>query len=122
MPLIEEVKKGEITTKDQKVYVIESLFLLIVDAAIDINTHIISRNKLESPDDYAGTFTILGKNKIIPIELADKIFGSVGLRNKMIHGYESVKRQEMLDYITNGIGQYSEYMKCINKYVDSLKV
>mgnify|MGYP001600875647 CR=1 FL=1 len=41
MPLIEEVKKGEITTKDQKVYVIERLFLLIVDAAIDINTHII---------------------------------------------------------------------------------
>lgn len=121
MPYIEDTKKGTITVKDPKVYIIERLFLLIVDAAIDINTHIITRNKFESPDDYEGTFTILGKNKIIPNKFALKISGSVGLRNRMTHGYEKVERQVMLDYIVNGIGMYSEYMKYINGYMDGLK-
>ena len=120
MPFIEEAKKRIITIKDPKLYIIERLFLF-VDAAIDINTHIIIHNKFESPDDYAGTFIILGKNKIIPNDLAINISGSVGLRNKMVHGYEKVGRQEMLDYITNGIGNYSEYMKYIDEYMNSFK-
>ncbi len=120
-PYIEEAKKGAITPEDQRIYIIERLFLLIVDAAIDVNTHIITRNKLESPEDYTGTFVILGKNKIIPHEFALKISGSVGLRNKMVHGYEKVQRQEMLNYIVNGIGTYSEYVKYINDYINSFK-
>lgn len=121
IPYIEEVKKGGITVEDPKVYIVERLFLLIVDAAIDINTHIITRNKFESPDDYVGTFTAMEKNKIISSELALKISGSIGLRNKMVHGYEKIGRQEMLDYITSGIGQYAEYMKYIDKYINNLK-
>ena len=39
-----------------EMYAVERLFQLIVDSAIDINTHIISRSNLETPDDYKGTF------------------------------------------------------------------
>ena len=119
IPYIDDAKKGLITLEDPKVYIIERLFLLIVDAAIDINTHIITRNKLESPDDYEGTFSILGSSKIIPGELAVKISSSVGLKNRMVHEYEKINRKDMLGYIINGIEDYSEYMKYINEYVDN---
>ena len=106
MPYLEKYRRGEIVLDDPQVFIIERLFQLIADAAIDINTHIITRGKLESPDDYEGTFRILGQHKIIPSDLAEKISGSVGLRNRLVHGYEKVQRKIALDDISNDIGQY----------------
>jgi uncharacterized protein YutE (UPF0331/DUF86 family) len=121
MPYIEKARKGVITIESPELRGIERLFLLVVDAAIDINTHIITRNKFESPDDYQGTFGILAKHKVIPSELADKIQDSVGLRNMMTHGYEKVQKQKMFDDIVGGIDQYSEYMKAIANYIEKIK-
>ena len=121
MPFLEKYRNGEIKLDDHRVFVIERLFQLIADAAIDINTHIITRGKLESPDDYEGTFRILGKSKIIPLDLAEKISNSIGLRNRLVHGYENVQVKKALDDISNGIDQYVEYAQHINNYVDKLK-
>lgn len=101
-----------------EIYAVERLFQLVVDAAIDVNTHIITRANLDTPDDYHGTFTILGDKKVIPFELAEKISESVGLRNLLVHGYEKVDKQKMLSDIKSGIGQYVEYMKHILEYVE----
>lgn len=112
-PLVPKVKVGSL-----EMYAIERLFQLIVDAAIDINTHIITRSNFHTPDDYQGTFAILQENKILPYDLADKISKSVGLRNLLVHGYEKVDKEEMLRHISNGIGQYIEYMKHINDFLE----
>lgn len=118
LPYIEKAKQGLITIENPELRIIERLFLLIVDAAIDVNTHIITRNKFESPDDYQGTFSILAQHKVIPFELAEKIRESVGLRNMMTHGYEKVQRQKMFDDIVHEIDQYVAYMKAIAEYVE----
>src|SRR3989338_5201189 len=78
-PFLEKYRSGTVAYDSPDVFVIERLFQLAVDAAIDINTHIITRGNLESADDYEGTFRVLGDNKIIPFDLGDKISGSVGL-------------------------------------------
>lgn len=112
-PLLPKVKVGSL-----EMYASERLFQLIVDAAIDVNTHIITRFDFNTPDDYQGTFTVLQENKIIPYDLADKIAKSVGLRNLLVHGYEKVDKEEMLRHISNGIGQYVGYMKHINDFLE----
>ncbi|HCB35378.1 MAG: hypothetical protein A2W52_01580 [Candidatus Taylorbacteria bacterium RIFCSPHIGHO2_02_49_25] len=118
MPFVERYRKGGLALDSQDVLVIERLFQLLVDTAIDINTHIITRSGLESPDDYEGTFRVLGKNNVIPLELGERISGSVALRNRMVHGYETVQRKRMLDDISGGINQYAEYMKHISAFVE----
>ena len=60
-PILPKVSVGSL-----EMYAVERLFQLVVDAAVDINTHIITRSDLETPDDYQGTFFILADNKIIP--------------------------------------------------------
>src|SRR3989338_3581080 len=79
---------------------------------------LITRGRFESPDDYEGTFRVLGKNNVIPLELGERISGSVALRNRMVHGYETVQRKRMLDDISGGINQYAEYMKHISAFVE----
>lgn len=118
MPYLEAYRKGEFSLSDTKVFVVERLFQLIADAAIDINTHIITRNKLEPSEDYEGTFAILGKHDILPLPLAEKISGSIGLRNRLVHNYESVQRKKVMDDISSGIGQYVEYMKHISVWLE----
>src|SRR3989338_4764476 len=120
LPYLEQYRRGEFSLSDTKVFVVERLFQLIADAAIDINTHIITHNKLEPSEDYEGTFTILGKHGILPIELAEKISGSVGLRNRLVHNYEAVQRKIVMDDISGGIGQYVEYMKHISEWLEKM--
>ncbi|MEK7621806.1 MAG: DUF86 domain-containing protein [Patescibacteria group bacterium] len=122
MSNLEVYRQGKLMLDDDRVFVIERLFQLIADAAIDINTHIIIQGKLESPDDYEGTFRILGQHKIIPLDFAEKISGSVGLRNRLVHGYEKVQRKIALDDISNGISQYVEYVKHIQEFVENKKI
>jgi uncharacterized protein YutE (UPF0331/DUF86 family) len=121
LPYIEKARQGVITLESPELRIIERLFLLVVDAAIDVNTHIITRNKFESPDDYQGTFGVLAEHKVISFDLAEKIRESVGLRNMMTHGYEKVQRKKMFDDIVNDIDQYSLYMKAIAEYMERIE-
>ena len=118
MPLLERYRRGELALSDPQVFIVERLFQLIADAAIDINTHIITRKKLESPDDYEGTFRVVGKHGIIPLALAEQMSSSVGLRNRLVHGYERVQRKISMDDIANGIEQYADYMKHISAFLE----
>ncbi|MDO8575501.1 MAG: DUF86 domain-containing protein [bacterium] len=111
----------EIKTDKSKLRNIERLFQLIVDTAIDINSHIISEMNMETPEEYRGTFIMLGKNSILPYPFAEKISGSVGLRNNLIHQYEKIDADRALNDIKNNISDYVEYIKIIKVFVDSKK-
>ena len=80
-----------------------------------INTHIIKEERLDTPDDYQSTFTVLAERKIFPMEFALKIAPSVGLRNLIVHKYGRVDIKRMVDDIKNEIGDYVEYIKLISK-------
>ncbi|MFH1188022.1 MAG: DUF86 domain-containing protein [bacterium] len=102
---------------DLKLYSTERLFQLIVDTAVDINTHIISESNAQVPEDYQSTFITLGENKILPMNFALKIAPSVGLRNLIIHKYGKVDLKRMIDDIKNEISDYLEYMKFVNNFL-----
>ncbi len=108
----------EIKNDGTRLHASERLIQLIVDAAIDINTHIIAEKKLEVPDDYHGTFEELFRGKILTHELAKKIAPSVGLRNRIIHQYEKVDLDLMLSSAKKGITDYVEYLKQIKNFID----
>lgn len=69
----------------------------MVDAAVDINSHIISASDFETSDDYHSTLTTLAEHNILPRELADRIAPSVGLRNRIVHQYEEVNPTRMIE-------------------------
>ena len=108
----------EVLKKDDKARsALERYFQLLVDSAVGINEHIISEENLEVPDDYFGTFIILGKTGVLPYDFAESIAPSVGLRNQIIHQYDKIDVYLMLENIRKNIHQYDEYMGLIaNRY------
>lgn len=103
----------EILEDELKLHSIERLFQLLVDTALDINTHIIMTSDSPPPEDYQSTFPKLGELKILPMEFALQIAPSVGLRNLVVHRYGKVDLKRMLDDIKNNIKQYREFMRHI---------
>lgn len=101
-----------------KLRTVERLFQLIVDTAVDINTHIIVESKFQVPDDYQSTFLTLAHHKILTADFAVKIAPSVGLRNLVVHKYGRVDIKRMIDDIKNEIGQYKEYLQYIAKFLE----
>jgi len=92
----------------------ERLFQLIVDTAIDINTHLIAESDAMVPDNYQSTFVTLAENKFLPMNFAAQIAPSVGLRNLIVHKYGRVDIKKMVEDIKKNVNQYLQYMKYIN--------
>ncbi len=110
-----------IVSDDLKLPTVERRFQLIVDTAIDINTHLIKESNLATPDDYQSTFITLGENGILPMELALKIAPSVGLRNLVVHKYGQVDLKKMVEDIKSEIGQYFDYAREIDRFIKDKK-
>jgi uncharacterized protein YutE (UPF0331/DUF86 family) len=108
----------DIVADKSKLRNVERLLQLIVDEAVDVNSHLIAELNLESPREYRGTFIILGKNGIMPAGFAEKISESVGLRNGIVHQYEKIDTGRMLNDIRNNIGDYTEYMRFVADFVE----
>ena len=107
----------ELLSNNLKLRSIERLFQLVVDTAIDINTHLIAEADIKVPDDYQSTFITLAENKFMPMDFAVQIAPSVGLRNLIVHKYGRVDSKKMIEDIKTNISQYLEYSRYISEVV-----
>lgn len=96
---------------------LERIIQLLVDEIIDINNHIIRYVQLRVPEDFQSTFLILAENKILPEEFARRIAPVVGLRNRLVHRYEKVAVEILLNTIRKSKEDFKEYVKHILLYL-----
>lgn len=107
----------DIVKDSYKLHTAERLLQLIVDAAIDINQHFIIELNLKSSDDFQGTFYILGENGILPADFAQKLAPVVGLRNRIVHRYESLDKELFTKSFRENYPDFKKYVGFINKYL-----
>ena len=72
-----------------------------MELAIDMANHVIRERKLGLPKESKQSFEILEKSGIIPQELSRKLQGMVGFRNILVHEYQNMDIQIMIDVIEN---------------------
>jgi len=104
---------------DESVFLsIERLFQLIVDEAVDINAIILEKEGKPFPDTNQATFEALVDIGAIPKEFHLKIAGSVGLRNRLVHRYETVQRKVLIEEVARYVMAYKEYaIFVVKRYV-----
>lgn len=100
-----------------KLRMLERNFQLIVDTVLDINTHIISAEKLKAPEDMTETFIILGNADILPGDFVKKISPVAGLRNMVVHDYEKIDIEKLINDIKKDIHQFREYAVHIDNFM-----
>lgn len=97
-------------------YAIERVIQLIVDEVIDVNNYIIDQMHFSVPDDFQTSFRILADNKVVSPELADRLAPIVGLRNRLVHRYETIDRDMMLQMIQKEKEDIREYAHVVESY------
>lgn len=95
----------------------ERLLQELIEAAIDINTHIIVQKGNRVPDDYFESFIKAGEYDIIPKNIAEKLAPSAGLRNRLVHEYDLLDHSRILEAVKIAEDLYPLYIKAIEDYL-----
>ncbi len=111
----------EILADSGKIHIAERLLQLIVDTMIDINQHFIRELGLKISDDFQGTFYILGENKILSSNFSKKVAPVVGLRNRVVHRYESLDKELFIKTFKKDYPDFKLYLRFINQYLEKMK-
>lgn len=99
----------------------ERLLQELIEAAIDINTHIIVQTGHTVPDDYYESFIKAGELKIISSDLAERLAPSAGLRNRLVHEYDLLENSMVFDAVKMAEELYLKYVKEIEDYISQQK-
>lgn len=118
---INKMKKDEYTRDVYRRKATERLLQELIEAAIDINTHVIVETGNQAPDDYYESFVKLGILGILQIELAEKLAPSAGLRNRLVHEYDVLQDSLVLDAVRMAEDLYPEYVKEMEDYLSTSK-
>ncbi len=117
-PIVKDMSEEEIRKDYFKYHTAERLVQLIVDTMIDINIHFIKEKNLIIPDDLQSTFRTLAENKILPLDFADKIAPVVGLRNRVVHRYDSLNKKFFIEELKKNYGDFRKYIILIQKQLN----
>lgn len=101
-----------------KLRALERILQLIVDEMIDTNNHIIRYANLQIPDDFQSGFLVLAENRILPEAFAGRIAPIVGLRNRLVHRYEKIDLDILLDSTRKNKAEIKEYVRHIFDFLD----
>ncbi len=86
---------------------------LVVDSAVDVNNHLILEAGRVPPQKYFDTFLELGRLKILPRALADRLARTSGLRNRIVHEYETVDLRILHGGLRSFERDYRDYARRI---------
>jgi uncharacterized protein YutE (UPF0331/DUF86 family) len=87
----------------------------LIEAAIDVNIHILSGLGLGVPESNYETFIAIGERKILPRELARRLAPAAGLRNRLVHEYEDLDDRRVWEAIGQAQELFPRYLKSIEE-------
>lgn len=97
---------------------VERLIQLIVDVAVDLNTHILVDEGYPAPSDAYTSFIEAGKHGVLPPDLARSLAPSTGERNIIVHEYETIDDAIVFLSISETLRLYGRYVETVLAYVD----
>ncbi|MBT9172425.1 MAG: hypothetical protein DDT21_00806 [Syntrophomonadaceae bacterium] len=99
---------------------VERLIQLIVDVAVDINTHAVVDAKQQPPADSFDSFLRAAKLGLFPVEFAKKIAPSTGERNIIVHEYEKIDDALVYHSIREALSMYRQYLTFVRDYLEQV--
>ena len=94
----------------------------IITRVIDINYHLIVESGNPPPKDYFSSFTELGKIKILPYDFSQKLAQYSGLRNRLVHEYNSLDEKKVYLASKSIIKDLPQYFRHIEKFLKEEKL
>ena len=91
----------------------------IIEACIDIASHIISAKGFERPESYAEMFEILGKKNILESELSKYLSDMAKFRNILVHSYAKVDNSKVLAFVKEELVDVENFIKILLELINN---
>ena len=114
---IKDLSREEYATDIYRRKATERLLQELIEAAIDVNIHLIVQTGNPAPDDYYDSFIKVGEIKIIPMDLAEKLAPSAGLRNRLVHQYDRLDHAIVLQAVRMAEELYPDYVGKVESFI-----
>jgi len=99
----------------------ERLIQLIVECSSDINSHVVLESGQRPPEDYTSSFIRAAEAGLITHELANKLKGSGGMRNIIVHEYMEIDDRKIYEILPIAISDFKEYIRQVDDFLDRLE-
>jgi uncharacterized protein YutE (UPF0331/DUF86 family) len=98
-------------------YKLERLFELLVVTASDILHHQLAELGAE-PKSYRDTFRLAAEQGLLPADLANRLQDAAGMRNIIVHLYETIDYQILSDSIVPALHDFKQFVAIFESRVD----
>ncbi len=88
-----------------------------IEACLDIGHHVITRERLRSPEDNKDVFVVLGEEQIIPRDLAARLVDMARFRNLLVHEYTRLDNTVVYGILKKRLGDIDEFAQKISTYL-----
>ena len=95
-------------------------FLVAIEAVIDICNHVIARNSMRPPEDYADTFRVMQEAGVFDEEFADSLIQMAKFRNRLVHIYWEVDEDLIYTFLQNNLADLRNALKQITVFLNGL--
>lgn len=99
----------------------ERLIQLVVECASDINNHVVVETENRPPEDYSVSFIRAADVGLISRQLAQRLKGSAGMRNILVHEYMDIDDEKVYNAIFSALKDYKEYIKEVDNFIAGLE-
>jgi len=93
--------------------------LEIIEACIDISTHIVAAKMFGRIEEYREIFHMLGQRRVLDKDLAIRLEDMAGFRNLLVHRYGNIDNLRVLDIIKNDLDDVLLFEKEILQYLEN---
>jgi len=116
---LSQTPKNDFITNYEKVDAAKYNFIIVIEAMIDICSHIIADKNLGAPEEYADVFKIMGSKGVFPESYIMKLIEMTKFRNLLIHVYWKVHDDKIYKYLQNNLDDFDSFKKFIKAYLNS---
>ena len=96
---------------------VERLLQEVVEAAVDVNLHVLRALDVELPGDYYTSFIELGRHGVIKQQLTEQLAPAAGLRNRLVHEYDSIDDALVLRAVRLAGKDFGDFVTAMDDYL-----
>jgi uncharacterized protein YutE (UPF0331/DUF86 family) len=100
----------------EKMNSLKYLFIVAIEACIDICQHMSAKMFQETPESYSSCFDVLVSKKVIPDVLGSRMAELARFRSILVHLYWKVDDRRVIENLSS-LGALEEYSRYIADYV-----
>ena len=107
--------RAEYLASDTDKALAEHYLRLSLEAVLDTGNHVIAAAGHRKPLQLRDIPLILAENGILPDDLAKKLSGAVGLRNRLVHVYADIDHEVIYEVLQRDLGDLEVFAVAIGK-------